>query len=64
MFEPYYTPGQLAKETGFPEHEIRAACKRAKGFNPLLHVKSGIKRPVFRIAMSDWLKWLEIEKER
>lgn len=62
-FEPYFTPRQLAIETGFPEHVIRAACKRAKAFHPLPHVKTGDKRPVFRIAMSDWLRWLNEEKE-
>lgn len=62
--EVYYTPAKLAAATGFPEHQIRAACNRSKAFHPLPHVRSGKKRPVFRIAMSDWLHWLEEEKVR
>lgn len=63
-FEPYFTPAQLAHETGFPEHEIRAACKRGTAFHPLPHIRSGKTRPVFRISMSDWLRWLDEEKVR
>lgn len=60
--EPYYTIPELAPITGFPKHFIRAACNRGAAYHPLPHIRSGSKRPVLRICMTDWVNWLEEEK--
>lgn len=63
-FEKYFTAAQLAKETGFSADYIRAACKRGPAFHPLPHIACGEVQPIRRIAMSDFLRWLDEEKTR
>ena len=64
MMEGYYTLPELAKETGFPYAFLDAACHRSKEFHPLPHVKAGNKRPIRRVRLSAFEKWLEEEEAR
>ena len=61
--EPLYTPREISQIYGrtISEAYIRAACRRGADNHPLPHIKSGAKRPVFRISLTVFEQWLKEE---
>lgn len=61
--EPLLTCKEVAAASGcVSERYVREMCRRPS--DPIPHIRCGVTRPIYKIRMSDFERWLDEEVRR